>query len=312
MKAFPIELRERVLKAVREREGAIAAVATVFSVSVSFIFKLLRQLRDTGGIAPKAPNGGAAPLFHGPLLERLRQLIQAQPDATLAELREKFTQPGDLPPSLPMICRALQGLGLPRKRKKFFARERNLKKRAEFSEKAKGLDAAKLVVIDEMGVNINLTRAYARAPKGQRVEEALPRNTPQTLSVAGALGADKLLASCALEGAFDGEAFSLFIEHMVAPQLKPGDWVLMDNGSIHKSPRVEVAIKAAGAQLLDLPAYSPDFVPIEPFWGKVKTYLRKVKARTLTLLEKALGPALNCVTTQDIRNWYVHCGYNFT
>ena len=169
-----------------------------------------------------------------------------------------------------------------------------------------------MIFIDEMGSNIDLTRRYDRAPGGQRVEEALPRNTPATLSTAGALSANKLLACCCLEGAFDSEAFVAFIERMVVPQLKAGNVVVMDNVSIHLSPRVKSAIESAGAQLLLLPAYSPDFDPIEPCWSKVKTHLRKVKARTVDLLYQAIGSACSLITPRDIRRWFINCGFNFT
>lgn len=312
MKAFPIELRQRVLKAVQERTGTVGMIANLLSVSGSFIYKLQRQFHETQDITPKPHSGGCAPLLSGPKLEKLRQLVNAQPDATLEELQQGLKQHAGVERSPATICRALQKLDLRRKKKRFFAQERNPQKRKEFLKKVEKLDARKLIFIDEMGVNINLTRLYARAPGAQRVEEALPCNTPQNLSVAGALGAGKLLASCALEGAYDGEAFALFVEQMVAPKLQPGELVLMDNGPAHQSPKVELAIRAAGAQLLKLPTYSPDLDPIEPCWSKVKSFLRKLKARTLDLLQKGLGRALSLITAKDIHGWFVHCGYYFT
>lgn len=311
MKGYPIELRARVVKAVQEREDSIAAIAKLFQVSESSIYKLLRQLHETGCLAPKPHGGGVAPMLDEPKLEQLRQAVKAQPDATLEELQQRLQRQAHVQPSRPTVCRALQKLGLRRKKKKFFAQERDPKKRQEFLKKARQLDARKLVFIDEMGTNVNLTRTHARAPGSERIEEALPCNTPPTLSVAGALGAEKLLASCALEGAFDAEAFALFIEHMVAPQLQPGDIVLMDNGPAHQSPKVELALQAAGAKLLKLPTYSPDLDAIEPCWSKVKACLRKLKARTSALLHKGLSTAFRLITAEDIRGWFNHCGYHF-
>lgn len=312
VRAFPIELRERVLMAVQAREGTIGEIAEVFSVSVGFVFRLLRRFRELGNIEPKPHGGGPAPLFDGPKLEELKALVQDRPDATLEELREQLQEKAHIEPSRPTVCRALQKLDLRRKKKRFFAQERKPKEREAFLQKVQELDAGQMVFIDERGSNINLSRTYARAPAGQRVEEALPENTPASISTAGTLGADKLLACCSLEGAFDGEAFATFIEEMVAPELKPGNTVIMDNVSIHQSPRVKAAIESKGATLLPLPTYSPDFDPIEPFWSKVKTHLRKIKARTADKLYAGLGAAIKLVTPQDIHGWFTYCGYYFT
>ena len=237
-----------------QREGTIEQVAKLFMVGTTFIYKLFRQKEETGSIAPKPHGGGIKPMLDTPKLESLRQLVEEQPDATLEELQHKLQKQAQVKPSLPILCRALQKLGLPRKKKRFFAQERNAKKRRHFLKKVQESDPAKLVFIDEMGANINLSRPYARAPKGKRVEEALPCDTPTNLSVAGALGSRKLLATCCLEGAFDGEAFVAFIEQMVAPHRTPEN-VLMDNVPTHQSAKVKAAIESTGAQLLNLPPY---------------------------------------------------------
>lgn len=312
MKAFPIELRERVLKAVEQCSGTIGAIAKLFSVSEGFIFKLLRQRRETGSVSPKPHGGGSAPMLDAPKLAQLRQLVREQPDATLEELQERLRERAHVAASVPTVCRALQKLKLKRKKKKFFARERDLKERGKFLQKVQAWEPHQVVFIDEMGVNINMTRLYARAPANTRVVEALPGSTPARVSVAGALSDRKLLATCALEGAFDGDAFVAFVQRMVVPRLKPGDGVIFDNVALHKSPGVKPAIESAGAHLLPLPVYSPDLDPLEPCWSKIKTHLRKVKARSLQLLYKGLAEGLRLVTAKDIRGWFAHCLYNFT
>lgn len=312
MKAFPIELRERVLKAVEQRSGTIEAIARLFGVSQGFIYKLLRQWRETGSVALKPHAGGPAPIIDPPQLATLRQLVQEQPDATLEELQERLLEREKVMASLPTLCRALRKLKLQRKKKKFFAQERDPKERRQFLQKVQAWDAHRLIFIDEMGININMTRLYARAPADTQVVEALPGSTPARVTVAGALNDRKLLATCALEGAFDGDAFVVFVQKMVVPRLKPGDRVIFDNVALHKSPQVKSAIESAGAHLLPLPIYSPDLDPLEPCWSKIKTHLRKVKARTLQLLYKGLAEGLRLVTAKDIRGWFAHCLYNFT
>ena len=174
MKAFPIELRQRLLKAVRERTGTVGMIANLFSVSASVIYKLQRQFHATQDLTPKPHSGGGTPLLRGSKLEQLRQLVKAQPDATLEELQQRLQQQAGVKRSPATICRALQKLDLRRKKKRFFAQERKPRKRREFRQKVAPLDARKMVFIDEMGVNLNLTRLYARAPGAQRVQEALP------------------------------------------------------------------------------------------------------------------------------------------
>ena len=112
-----------------------------------------------------------------------------------------------------------------------------------------------------------------------------------------------------LEGAADAVAFELSIEQILAPSLRPGQIVIMDNLSIHQGARVRQAIEAKGCQLLFLPAYSPDLSPIEEAFSKLKTYLRRVGARTHEALIDALTQALLTVTAADARGWFTHCGY---
>jgi transposase len=312
MRGYPIELRERVLRAVERREGSINEVAVLFRVSPGFIFKLLRQKKATGSVALKPHGGGHRPTLGAAQLKELHRLVEAQPDATLDELRQQLQEKAQVHPSRPTLCRALQKLGLRRKQKRFFARERDPVERRRFWRKVQQLDPQKMVFIDEMGANINLSRLYARAPGDCRVVEPRPCNTPTNVSVAGALGAGQLRAACCLEGAFDGPAFATFIDQMVAPQLKPGDTVLLDNVPTHRSERVNAAIESVGAQVLNLPAYSPDLDPIEPYWSKIKAHLRKVKARTLDRLLEAIASAMNSVTAQDIGGWFKHCGYDLS
>lgn len=112
-----------------------------------------------------------------------------------------------------------------------------------------------------------------------------------------------------VEGAVDGKAFETYIEHFLVPSLKQGQIVVMDNLSVHKSKRVERLIKQAGAELLFLPPYSPDFNPIEEAFSKVKSILRKASSRSKEALLEATGRALDAITYKDIRGFYSDCGY---
>ena len=112
-----------------------------------------------------------------------------------------------------------------------------------------------------------------------------------------------------LEGALDGEAFRLYVKEVLAPVLAPGDILLLDNLRAHKVAGIVELIEARGARLEFLPPYSPDFNPIERCWSKIKTYLRKAKARTEAALLQAIKEALATITEADIRAWVEFCGY---
>jgi len=122
---------------------------------------------------------------------------------------------------------------------------------------------------------------------------------------------DGSTACMALEGATDTESFRTYVQAVLVPTLRPGDILVMDNLSPHKSDPTLALITQAGAQVLFLPAYSPDLNPIEMMWSKVKNWLRGIEARTHAELIVAIGQALSRVTPQDAINWFVHCGYSF-
>jgi len=152
----------------------------------------------------------------------------------------------------------------------------------------------RLKFIDEIGVNLGLTRLYGRAAPGERVIEATPGHSGAHYTALAALGWTGVKAPWIFEGAMDGTACDL---------------VVMDNLSAHKSERVRQLIEARGARLVFLPPYSPDFNPIELCWATVKTALRAAKARTYDALVEALANALHSISCGDIQAWFAHCGY---
>jgi transposase len=181
--------------------------------------------------------------------------------------------------------------------------------RQEFREQVVELNVAKFIFIDEMGSNTSMTRLHGRAPGGERALDKVPRNYGKNLSTVGAMGLQGIVATMSIEGAFDNLAFNAFIEKMLVSQLKPGQIVFMDNLQVHLSSEVEKLITQAKAQLIFLPSYSPDLNPIEKLWSKVKEFLRAAKARTKRELLNALKKALESVSVDNIRAWFIHCGY---
>ena len=169
--------------------------------------------------------------------------------------------------------------------------------------------AARLWFIDEFGIHLALSRAYARAPRGERAEVVEPFETGGNISVISALTLDGVRAPMMIEGPIDGAVLELYVMHFLAPQLRAGEIVIWDNVPTHKSARVIELIEAAGARVEPLPAYSPDLNPKEECISKIKAELRRVRADTKRKLKNALKRAFAKVTLQDIRGWFWHCGY---
>jgi transposase len=156
-----------------------------------------------------------------------------------------------------------------------------------------------------------MTRLRGRAPRGQRVHGSAPHGHWHVTTLLGALRLDGSIACLAVEGATDAEVFLTYVREVLGPTLRPGDVVIMDNLPPHKDAASLEIIAQKGASVRFLPAYSPDFNPIEKMWSKVKGILRSLEARTQPSLHHAIGQALAKVSRQDAINWFASCGYSF-
>jgi transposase len=163
--------------------------------------------------------------------------------------------------------------------------------------------------LDEAGSNLAMTRLYGRAAKGRRVIDTVPQNYGENVTMLASLTVSGIEAPMTVSGAVDGIVFKVYVEQVLCPTLKIGDVVVMDNLPAHKVAGIEQLIRARGAKLIYLPPYSPDLNPIEKCWSKIKTYLRRAKARTREELEKALREALMLITAEDALGWFKSCGY---
>jgi len=182
--------------------------------------------------------------------------------------------------------------------------------RRKFIELAKSLDPHRLVFIDEAGSNIAMTRAYARAPRGERARGVVPRNAGTVTTMIGALDMMGVRAMMTIEGATDAEVFETFLERLLLRKLKPGDIVVLDNVGAHRTAEVRRLIHGAGAHVLYLPPYSPDLNPIELCWSKLKALLREFGARTHDALDDAIRRAMDLIDRSDASAWFGHCGYS--
>lgn len=181
--------------------------------------------------------------------------------------------------------------------------------RENWREAAADFLAGRLKFLDEMGSNLALTRLYGRAAPGERVSEGVAQNYGENVTTPAAIGLGGVQAPMTVNGAVDGAVFLTYVREVLSPTLREGDIVVMDNLRAHKVAGVAEAIEERAARLEYLPPYSPDFNPVEKCWSKVKTALRKAKARTREALEAALKAALLTITEADARSWFTHCGY---
>jgi transposase len=169
-----------------------------------------------------------------------------------------------------------------------------------------------LVFVDESGTNLAMTPRFGRAPQGQRVVGAAPRNHGPNTTLLAAMSPAGIIAAMTLEGAADRDAFEVFVAQVLVPTLGPGQTVIWDNLSVHKSADARQLIEAAGCRLVFLPPYSPDFAPIEQAFSKLKTFLRRTQARTRAALDDAITAGLQTITAADARAWFAHGGYHIS
>ena len=188
-------------------------------------------------------------------------------------------------------------------------REDVVKRRNTWKEAFWKIVLDKLVFLDESGVNLAQIRLYGRAPSNERVNDYVPDARFERKSILVSLKLNGQMSSLLFSGTLNGKIFIQYIKQFLSQILNEGDIVVLDNCTAHKVAGVKEAIEACGAKVLYLPAYSPDFNPVELLWSKVKAFLRKEKARTFEALEKALKFVLDSVSLDDISGWFKHCGY---
>jgi transposase len=189
------------------------------------------------------------------------------------------------------------------------ASERDEEARAAWREEIATRDATQFVFVDETGTHTSLTRLYAWAPHDQRARGQVPRNHGRNVTLAAALSPTGLQAPWAIEGAMDTLAFTEYLRHVLGPTLRPGQVVILDNLSVHRGAAVRDALTARGCELVFLPAYSPDFTPIEQAFSKVKAALRGLGARTREALLEAADQAVSTITRADAVAWFANSGY---
>jgi transposase len=307
MGPYSMDLRERVAAAVDNQEGSLREIARLFRVSLSFVVRLLQRRREADTLEPKPHGGGPSPALGPEDRQRLAELIREQHDATLKQLKER----GGFTCSLKTLWLALRRQDLTFKKKSLHASEQDRPdvktKRRSFRRKVKKIDPKRLIFVDETGVTTAMTPSRAWAPRGERAVDSAP-GAWESVTVTAGLSLDGVRAPLAFPGSTDTAAFQCYVDQVLVPALHQGDVVVLDNLKPHLAPGVAKAIEQAGASVLPLSPYSPDYTPIEEMYSKVKAFLRRVAARTTTGLYDAIGEGLRQVTHEDIIGWYSNVG----
>jgi transposase len=171
------------------------------------------------------------------------------------------------------------------------------------------IDARRLVFVDEMGTNTSLSPLYGWAKKGKRAYCSVPRNRGKNTTLLSSMSMEGMGPSLAVEDATTAAVFETYVEQILAPTLRKGQVVVMDNLSSHKGERVKELIEQRGCELMYLPPYSPDLNPIEEAFAKIKGLIRKAEARTREALLEAIATAISALSAQDMCEFFEHCGY---
>ena len=183
------------------------------------------------------------------------------------------------------------------------------RRREQWAERQDQIDPERLVFIDETSTKTNMEPLRGWSPLGARLVAKVPNSHWKTSTFIAALRCDRIEAPWLLDGPVNAAAFKTYVEKVLAPTLRPGDLVIMDNLSSHKGKAIRQAIRKAGAKLFFLPKYSPDLNPIEQVFAKLKHLLRKAAARTIETLTAAVGELLGAFTAKECSNYFVKSGY---
>ena len=309
--AYSRDLRERVVEEAKEC-GSITAAAKQFSVGVSTAIRWVRKWRESGELEPRR-RGRKRKSALDEYKQYLLGLMAARMDMTMDEVREKLHADHSVSVSTSTIWRFFRKHRITFKKKTGHAKEQErpdvIAKRLEWELEMQRFDAGRLVFLDETGLNTKMARLRGWSPRGERCKGPVPFGSWNTTTFIGAMRLDGEIVAGMVDGPVNGETFLLYINGFLLKTLRPGDVVIMDNLSSHKSKGVREAIEGAGAKLLFLPPYSPDFNPIENIFSKLKALLRKAAARTKEELDKAVKAALKAITASDRANCIAAAGY---
>src|SRR5215216_4211637 len=309
MNGYSEDLREKIVAAVG-RGISKSQAARTFGVSLSSVKRYVKKADHGESLAPKKSPGSALKLD-----EKATKLLEAdlkhRPFATLQERGDYIHALTGLSVSRSTICRAIARIEQEKGGRS--ATERDEFQRAAWRVTvAAAVEPERLLFVDECGVHTSLAPIYGYAPKDERLHLPVPRNRGKNTTLLSSMTTGGMGPSLAVEGATTARVFEAYVEKVLVPSLRAGQIVVMDNLSAHKPRRIRELIEQQDCELRYLPAYSPDYNPIEEAFSKVKNLLRKAAARSKKALVEAIGQALSAVTAEDALGYFEHAGYRPT
>ena len=308
-RAYSEDLRVRLVRLVESGTSARSA-AKLFEVSASTAVKWMQRWRRERSVAPNPVRGHRRARLNGHS-DWLLELIETKPDLTLEEIRMRLKKRG-VRVSLWTVWSFYERQKMSFK-KTVYASEQDradvAAARALWKANQALLDPARLVFIDETGTSTNMARPRGRCRRGERLIGKVPHGHWKITTFVAGLRHNGITAPFVIDKPMNSLIFRTYLERCLVPTLNPGDIVVMDNLSSHKSEEVREIVEAAGASLLYLPPYSPDFNPIEQAFAKVKAHLRKAAERSIPALWDRIGAILDTFSAAECRNFFSHDGY---
>jgi transposase len=311
-KAYSQDLRDRVIEAAL-LGPSLRQVAARFDIAVSTAIGWVGRLRDSGECVARR-QGRPRGLKLDPHRDFLLPLIAAEPDMTIQMMQDRLLDERGVKASIGTIWTFLDRCKLSFKKKTAHASEQDrpdvLKQREDWFEGQLDLDPAKLVFIDETWASTNMAPLRGWAPKGERLRVGIPHGHWKRTTFIAGLRLTGLTAPMVLDGSINGTSFLDWVRRVLVPTLSPGDTVVADNLTSHKGDEARKAIEAAGATIRFLPAYSPDFNPIEKAFAKIKAQLRRAAERSVAALWKTIMRLARLFTPDECANFFAACGYD--
>ncbi|WHS95893.1 IS630-like element ISRm10-1 family transposase (plasmid) [Sinorhizobium kummerowiae] len=309
--ALSDDLRIRVLKASAAGMSARQAAAR-FGVGISTAIRWIARAKE-GELTPR-PQGWRRPSAVDAHEEFVVALIEERKDVTLDEMVQRLSVERQVKISRSALGAWLRGRGWTFKKKTAHALEQDrpdvLKRRRVWFDGQLDLDPEKLIFIDETGLSTKMARLRGRALRGERCRAGVPHGHWKTTTFTGALRLTGMTAPFVYDGAMNGNVFLAYVEQVLLPTLQAGDVVVMDNLPAHKTSGVRDAIERAGAKLMFLPPYSPDFNPIENAFSILKAMLRGRAERKIDALWDAVGALIPRFTPDECANYFRAAGYD--
>ena len=289
------------------------AAARRFGVSIASAVRWMDEYLRTGRAAPKPRGGDRRSGRIEAQADLLMRAIDATPDITLAELRERLIAERGETFALSTIHDFYRRRRMTfkkdgaRQRAGARGREPHAARPGSISSPSSTRQSSSSST--KPGPTTKMARLRGRSPRGERCRAAVPHGHWKTTTLVAGLRLGGLTAPMIVDGAMNGDAFTAYAETFLAPTLAPGDIVILDNLPAHKVSAARAAIERAGASLMFLPPYSPDFNPIEQVFAKIKALLRKAAARTVDALEAAIASALDAFLPDECANYFTNSGY---